>query len=90
MRFWKITPPTAIPIAWPNARKKTTIATALVRLSFVADGKDELKRAYTDSLRVIWAFMACVAGVGLVLSVFVKKYGLNRALSGGQGVKKEA
>ncbi|KAL3468696.1 major facilitator superfamily domain-containing protein [Aspergillus californicus] len=48
-------------------------------------GKDELKRAYTDSLRVIWAFMACVAGVGLALSVFVKKYDLNRALTGGAG-----
>ncbi|KAL2823453.1 major facilitator superfamily domain-containing protein [Aspergillus cavernicola] len=50
-------------------------------------GKEELKRAYTDSLRVIWAFMAGVAGVGLGLSALVRKYDLNRALRSEQGVR---
>ncbi|KIA75956.1 hypothetical protein HK57_00239 [Aspergillus ustus] len=49
--------------------------------------KDELKSAYTDSLRVIWAFMAGVAGVGLLLTVLVKKYDLNRALVTEQGLR---
>ncbi|KAL4930378.1 major facilitator superfamily domain-containing protein [Aspergillus undulatus] len=43
-------------------------------------GKEHLQQAYTDSLRVIWAFMAGVAGVGLLLSFWVKKYDLDRAL----------
>ncbi|PLN85640.1 MFS general substrate transporter [Aspergillus taichungensis] len=39
-----------------------------------------LKQAYTDSLRAIWAVCCGISGVGLALSVFVKKYDLNRAL----------
>ncbi|KAL4869563.1 hypothetical protein BDV12DRAFT_185070 [Aspergillus spectabilis] len=49
--------------------------------------KEHLKLAYSDSLRVIWAFMAGISGVGLGLSVLVKKYDLNRALRTDQGVK---
>ncbi|KAL4734048.1 major facilitator superfamily domain-containing protein [Aspergillus similis] len=52
-----------------------------------ASGKNDLQTAYTDSLRIIWAFMAGVAGVGLILSLWVKKYDLNRALVTEQGVK---
>ncbi|KAL4770136.1 major facilitator superfamily domain-containing protein [Aspergillus nidulans var. acristatus] len=52
-----------------------------------ASGKNDLQMAYTDSLRIIWAFMAGVAGVGLILSLWVKKYDLNRALRTEQGVK---
>ncbi|KAL5049029.1 hypothetical protein BDW71DRAFT_204786 [Aspergillus fruticulosus] len=54
-----------------------------------ASGKDDLKEAYTDSLRIIWAFMAGVAGLGLVLSLWVKKYDLNRALRTEQRVKEK-
>ncbi|KAL3435969.1 major facilitator superfamily domain-containing protein [Aspergillus tetrazonus] len=52
-----------------------------------ASGKNDLQMAYTDSLRIIWAFMAGIAGVGLILSLWVKKYDLNRALRTEQGVK---
>ncbi|KAL4749844.1 hypothetical protein BDW72DRAFT_194425 [Aspergillus terricola var. indicus] len=52
-----------------------------------ASGKNDLQKAYTDSLRIIWAFMAGVAGVGLILSLWVKKYDLNRALKTEQGIK---
>ncbi|KAL4974122.1 major facilitator superfamily domain-containing protein [Aspergillus desertorum] len=52
-----------------------------------ASAKDDLQKAYTDSLRIIWAFMAGVAGVGLLLSLWVKKYDLNRALKTEQGIK---
>ncbi|CEL06579.1 hypothetical protein ASPCAL09752 [Aspergillus calidoustus] len=49
--------------------------------------KSQLKSAYVDSLRVFWGFLAGVAGVGLCLSVLVKKYDLNRALVTEQGVR---
>ncbi|KAL4919045.1 major facilitator superfamily domain-containing protein [Aspergillus aurantiobrunneus] len=49
--------------------------------------KEQLKQAYADSLRIIWAFMAGISGVGLALSVLVKKYDLNRALRTEQGVR---
>ncbi|CBF82817.1 hypothetical protein AN3383.2 [Aspergillus nidulans FGSC A4] len=52
-----------------------------------ASRKNDLQMAYTDSLRIIWAFMAGIAGVGLILSLWVKKYDLNRALRTEQGVK---
>ncbi|KAI9045890.1 MFS general substrate transporter [Aspergillus affinis] len=42
--------------------------------------KKELKEAYTDSLRVILGFMCAVSGIGLVMSMWVEKYDLNRAL----------
>ncbi|KAL3446705.1 major facilitator superfamily domain-containing protein [Aspergillus insuetus] len=49
--------------------------------------KTQLKSAYVDSLRVFWGFLAGVAGVGLCLSVLVKKYDLNRALVTEQGLR---
>lgn len=52
-----------------------------------ASGRNDLQMAYTASLRIIWAFMAGIAGVGLILSLWVKKYDLNRALRTEQGVK---
>ncbi|PLB51634.1 MFS general substrate transporter [Aspergillus steynii IBT 23096] len=47
--------------------------------------KGQLKEAYTDSLRVIWGVMCAVSGVGLVLSAWVEKYDLNRALEDEDG-----
>ncbi|KAL4962182.1 MDR family MFS transporter [Aspergillus stella-maris] len=55
-----------------------------------AMGKMQLQTAYSDSLRVIWAFMAGVAGVGLVLSLGVKKYALDRAFQSEQGVVEDS
>jgi hypothetical protein len=49
--------------------------------------KSQLKSSYVDSLRVFWGFLAGVAGVGLCLSVLVKKYDLNRALVTEQGLR---
>ncbi|KAL2864366.1 major facilitator superfamily domain-containing protein [Aspergillus lucknowensis] len=74
-----------------QARELSRDASALVMvIQGMEDGaaKENLKSAYTDSLRIIWGFMAGVAGVGLVLSVLVKKYDLNRALVTEQRVRK--
>lgn len=49
--------------------------------------KEHIKSAYTDSLRVIWAFLGGIAGVGLVLCLWVQRYDINRALRTEQGVK---
>ncbi|KAE8153336.1 major facilitator superfamily domain-containing protein [Aspergillus avenaceus] len=51
--------------------------------------KEQLKKAYTDSLRIIWASMGGVSAVGLALSVFVQKYDLNRALVPDLGLVEE-
>ncbi|KAL4882436.1 major facilitator superfamily domain-containing protein [Aspergillus karnatakaensis] len=74
-----------------QARELSKDAAALVmviRNMVGGEAKEHLKGAYTDSLRVIWAFMAGVAGVGLGLSVFVKKYDVNRVLKTEQGIKR--
>ncbi|KAF9895181.1 hypothetical protein FE257_000083 [Aspergillus nanangensis] len=42
--------------------------------------KEHLKLAYTDSLRIIWAWMCALSGAGLAMSLFIEKYDLNQAL----------
>ncbi|KAA8645402.1 uncharacterized protein ATNIH1004_006821 [Aspergillus tanneri] len=51
---------------------------AVIRGMSEGVAKEHLKLAYTDSLRVIWEVMVGVSGVGLLLSVWVRKYDLNR------------
>lgn len=70
-----------------DAAALVTVIKGMDDTSGVDGPKYHMKQAYTDSLRVIWVFMAGVAGVGLALSLFVKKYDLNRALKTEQGVK---
>lgn len=66
-----------------DAARLSRNAAALV--TFIKDmasatAQEHLKAAYTDSLRIIWATMCAISGVALGMSVFVKKYDLNRAL----------
>ncbi len=70
-----------------DAAALVTVIRAMGDSSVVDGRKYHMEQAYTDSLRVIWVFMAGVAGVGLMLSLFVKKYDLNRALKTEQGVR---
>lgn len=70
-----------------DAAALVTVIRAMGDSSVVDGRKYHMKQAYTDSLRVIWVFMAGAAGVGLMLSLFVKKYDLNRALKTEQGVR---
>ncbi|KAG6358659.1 hypothetical protein INS49_012177 [Diaporthe citri] len=50
------------------------------------DDKSDLKQAYADSLRIVWAVCCAVAGVGLLLSLFVQHYSLDQVLNTKQGV----
>ncbi|KAL9122562.1 MAG: hypothetical protein Q9187_000876 [Circinaria calcarea] len=51
--------------------------------------KDELKTAYTDSLRIIWACLCGIAFVTFLLSLLTKSYDLNRVLESTQGLQQE-
>ncbi|KAL6897578.1 major facilitator superfamily domain-containing protein [Trichoderma evansii] len=52
------------------------------------DGQDkhDIKVAFVDSLRIVWAVCCALAGVGLLLSLLVQKYDINQELSGDQGI----
>ncbi|KAL4799563.1 major facilitator superfamily domain-containing protein [Aspergillus venezuelensis] len=51
--------------------------------------KVQLRTAYTDSLRIVYAVCCAVSGVALFLSVFTESYDLNRALVTTQGLRSE-
>ncbi|GAD96995.1 MFS transporter, putative [Paecilomyces variotii No. 5] len=51
--------------------------------------KSDLKQAYTDSLRIVWAVSCAICGVAGLLSMLTQKYDLNRALETDQGLKAE-
>ncbi|KAL4953502.1 major facilitator superfamily domain-containing protein [Aspergillus filifer] len=51
--------------------------------------KLQLRTAYADSLRIVYAVCCAVSGVALVLSIFTESYDLNRALSTTQGLRSE-
>ncbi|KAJ6090142.1 hypothetical protein N7486_008957 [Penicillium sp. IBT 16267x] len=48
-----------------------------------------IQSLYAQSLTTVWAVMCGVAGVGLLSSLFVKKYTLNQSFSSKQGLKKD-
>jgi hypothetical protein len=69
------------------SRDAAALVTVIQTMEYSVE-KTQLESAYViDSLRVFWGFLAGVAGVGLCLSVLVKKYDLNRALVTEQGLR---
>lgn len=63
-------------------------AAALVQIiKHTPPGEDKfiLRTTYTDSIRTIYITMCALAGVALVLSLWIKHYDLNRALETEQG-----
>lgn len=52
------------------------------------DTKLDLKTAYRDGLRIVWAVCCVVCGVALS-SLFIKHYDLGRALKTEQGLRTE-
>lgn len=49
--------------------------------------KEHLLQAYADALKIVWAVMCALSGVGLIGSLFVKKVSLDRKLDSEQGLR---
>ena len=80
------------PALAPYADAYSSDAAGLVQIiRAMPDGEDKLnlKVAYTDSLRIVWAVCCGILGFAALLSVFTKGYDLDRALETEQGVRKE-
>jgi hypothetical protein len=51
--------------------------------------KGDLKQAYADSLKIVWAFCCGISGLIFIISPFTQSYDLNRTLITKQGPEKE-
>ncbi|KAL3426467.1 MFS multidrug transporter [Phlyctema vagabunda] len=70
-----------------RARDLSKDASSLVLQIFQMDDgveKQNLIKAYADSLKVVWAVLCALSGLALVGSLFVKKVDLNRELASEQ------
>ncbi|KAK2758750.1 hypothetical protein FQN54_003440 [Arachnomyces sp. PD_36] len=61
----------------------------IIRLMPDGDDKHNLKVAYTDSLRIVWAVCCGVLALGGILSAFTESYDLNQAIDTDQGLREE-
>lgn len=80
------------PALAPFAEQYSADAAGLVEIiRMMPDGEDKhnLKVAYTDSLRIVWAVCCGVLAVAGLLSVFTESYDLNQAMDTDQGIKEE-
>lgn len=78
------------PALAPMADQYSRDAAGLVQiLKSMPDGDDKsnLRTAYTDSLRIVWAVCCAISGVALLLSLLTESYDLNQALSSKQGLR---
>ena len=76
----------------PLASQYSADAAGLVQIiKAMPDGvdKQDLRQAYTDSLRIVWAVCCAISGLALLLSLLTKEYDLNRELEGDQGIREE-
>ncbi|KAL2009526.1 hypothetical protein VTN00DRAFT_5333 [Thermoascus crustaceus] len=80
------------PALAPMAKPLSKDAAGLVQvIKSMPDGgvKMNLKQAYTDSLRIVWAVCCVICGVAFLLSFLTEHYDLNRALSTTQSLKSD-
>jgi hypothetical protein len=54
-----------------------------------AEQTTQLKIAFANSIRIIWAVMCALAGVGMIASWFVKSFTLNQAIVTEQAFAKD-
>jgi hypothetical protein len=75
--------------AYPDLEYASTDAISLIQqmrsLSTDTPQNIVLKAAFAGSIKTVWAVMCGLAGLALVLSVFIKEYDLNVAISSDQG-----
>ena len=69
--------------------KDASSLVVLLRNMPAGETKQELRQAYTDSLKVVWAVMCALSGIALIGSVFVKKTSLEREHRTEQGVDRK-
>ncbi|KAJ5097793.1 hypothetical protein N7456_008514 [Penicillium angulare] len=78
------------PALAPLASAYSQDAAGLVQIiKQMADGaeKSNLKEAYTDSLRIVWAVCCAISGVALLFSLLTEAYDLNQDQSTAQGLQ---
>lgn len=80
------------PIIAGNAVEWARDSSALVEvIKAMAEGpaKEALVQSYADALKTVWAVTCGLAGAGLVASLFIQHFSLDRALTTEQGYKQE-
>lgn len=78
------------PALAPRANAYSQDAAGLVQvIKAMADGptKMDLKNAYTDSLRIVWAVCCAISGIALLVSFLTEAYDIDRALETTQGLR---
>jgi hypothetical protein len=75
--------------AYPDLTHASADAISLIQqmqsLPATSPQKIILKAAFAGSIKTVWAVMCGLAGLSLILSVFIKEYDLNVAISTDQG-----
>lgn len=64
-------------------------AVQMIRAMEDSPMKDDLRDAYANSLKVVWAFCCGISGLTFLISLFTKSYSLNRVLVTDRGLGEE-
>ncbi|CCU74933.1 Putative MFS Transporter [Blumeria hordei DH14] len=78
------------PLLAPQAQqysKEATVLVVIIKMMQPGPQKTQLIQAYSDALSMIWVVMCAVAGLGLLLSIFIKGYTLEQEHKTLQGYK---
>lgn len=77
------------PALAPRASEWAADAAGLVQIiKAMPEGqdRDDLRQAYTDSLRIIWAVCCALSGVALLISLLTRSYSIDVELNTSHGV----
>ncbi|KAF2469991.1 MFS general substrate transporter [Lindgomyces ingoldianus] len=84
----------AFPAVAGVATKYANDAASLIELMKAMDMEDRngvreaLEKGYADSLKMVWAVMASLAGLALLVSLFTRELGIDEELESKQGLKR--
>lgn len=79
------------PALAPMAKKISHNAVAIVgeiQMAPPSQNKDDLRQAYTDSLRAVWIFCCVCTAVGGIVSLFTKEYSIDQNHDTDQGLER--
>ncbi|PGG96506.1 hypothetical protein AJ79_09566 [Helicocarpus griseus UAMH5409] len=80
--------PTLAPLADQYSKDAAGLVEVIRGIPDTAD-KQNLKQAYTDSLRIVWAVCCIFMGIGGILSLLSKEYDLNQTINTDQGIRRK-